>query len=137
MIVIDEAQEAEKSLATIRQLHDRTRVPVILSGNAHLTRLIKGRKTQAAFSQIESRLAQELHLPGSTVADVAALCRGLGLSDSGAIEALVEAAQVGNLRRAAIVARKAAVLAGAFNTVRRHHIKIAIAARNGNLGGEQ
>ncbi len=134
LLVIDEAQEADKSLPMIRQLQDHTGVPVILCGNSHLTKLIKGRKTQVAFSQIASRTVQELHLTASTKNDIAAFCHSVGLDDREAVEAICRA---GNLRDVATIARKAARFAGAFNAVRAKHVEAAIEVRNGHFGGEQ
>lgn len=130
-ILIDEAQHLDdRSLDTIRCIHDETAVPVIFAGNESLRSRVSATK-ESAFAQFASRIGPQLVIGGTTAEDVAALAHHRGLEDREAISWLKKrCVGVAGLR---MTSRLLTLAEGIAKTgaIKLSHLKAAAAALGG------
>jgi hypothetical protein len=94
IIVIDESQHLSMgAVEELRSLHDACGVALALVGNeTSYARLTGGART-AGYAQIHSRLGMRMFLHKPTPADVAAICKALGVTTKDALAFLERLSQ--------------------------------------------
>ena len=113
VLLVDEAQHVNaRNLDVLRGIHDKTRVPLVLLGNASLGSRFNTARA-AAFKQLTSRIGPKLHIKASTEADLHAFARHAGTQEPKAITFLEKwAAGTSGLRQAALLLRLGREIAG-------------------------
>lgn len=131
MLLIDEAQLLnDKTLDTLRCIHDQTEVPIVFAGNRNLRERISA-DSDAAFAQFASRVADRVDIAATTENDVEALAAHYGIADAKALEWLRErCARTYGLRTMAQLLPVARDFAG-NGRIAISHIKKAALARGG------
>ena len=129
VLLVDEAQHVNaRNLDVLRGIHDKTRVPLVLLGNATLGSRFNTTRA-AAFAQLSSRIGSELYIDGSPEADLHAFARHYGAHEPKAIAFLGKwAADKPGLRQAEMLLRLGRDLAG-DGDIKLAHLKQAASIR--------
>lgn len=125
VLLVDEAQHVNaRNLDVLRGIHDKTRVPLVLLGNASLGSRFNTTRA-AAFAQLSSRIGSKLYIEASPEADLHTLARHAGAHEPKAIAFLGKwAAGTPGLRQADMLLRLGRDLAG-DGDIKLSHLKQA------------
>jgi len=112
MLIVDEAQEAEKpALNVLRGLYDDEGLVIVLAGNEEF-RNRRYDATLSKYAALGSRLGQKLDLPGSTSNDVKVFCHSRNVTDVSCVAYLTECSKkFGGLRGVEMIIERARILA--------------------------
>ena len=125
VLLVDEAQYLNaRNLDVLRGIHDKTRVPLVLLGNASLGSRYNTARA-AAFAQLDSRIGPKLYIKTSTEADLRAFARHAGVHEPKAIAFLEKWSEgTAGLRQAAMLVEAGRDIAG-DGDIKLAHLKQA------------